>query len=137
YRHKERLLALKHVTRGVRDLAKVRHLIDQCVHLYLHPATGKRYNGDQIYQLWTKVEGPEHWSPHLGRDWRACQYLWQKMQEHTALIKQLQGITNPDVDHPLVRALRDTVQTVIQLEIQPQLRHVSAATTEIYVQWLF
>src|SRR5207245_8245451 len=79
YRHKERLLALKHVTRGVRDLAKVRHLIDQCVHLYLHPATGKRYNGDQIYQLWTKVEGPEHWSPHLGRDWWACQYLWQKM----------------------------------------------------------
>lgn len=137
YRNKERLLALKHVTRGVRDLAKVRHLLDQSVHLYLHPATGKRYNGDQIYQFWTKVEGPEHWSPHLGRDWWACQYLWQRMQEHTALIKQLKGISNPDVDHPLARALRDTAQTVIQLEIRPQLRHVSAATTEIYVQWLF
>lgn len=137
YRNKERLLALKHITRGVRDLAKVRRLLDQSVHLYLNPKTGERYTGDQIYQFWTKVEGPEHWSPHLGRDWWACQYLWQKMQEHTALIKQLQGIANPDVNHPLLRALRDTVQTVIQLEIQPQLRHASAATTEIYVQWLF
>jgi hypothetical protein len=59
------------------------------------------------------------------------------MQEQTALIKQVQGITNPDADHPLVRALRDTIQTVIQLEIQPQLRHVSSQTTEIYLQWLF
>jgi hypothetical protein len=137
YRNKERLIALKNVTRGVRDLAKVRQLLNQSVHLYLHPATGKRYNGDQIYQLWTKLEGPENWSPHLGRDWWACQYLWQKMQEHAALIKQLQGITNPDADHPLIRALRDTAQTVIQLEIQPQLRHVSSQTTEIYLQWLF
>ena len=68
---------------------------------------------------------------------KACQYLWQKMQENMALIKQLQSISNPDVNHPLLHALRDTVQTVIQLEIQPQLRHVSSHTTEIYLQWLF
>ena len=137
YRNKERLLALKHVTRGVRDLSKARQLIDQSVHLYLHPQTGKRYTGDQIYQLWTKVERPEHWSPHLGRDWWACQYLWQKMQEHAALIKQLHRLIKPDADHPLLRALKDTVLQVIQLEIKPQLRHVSSATTEIYLQWLF
>jgi hypothetical protein len=137
YRGTERMLALKHITRGVRNLSKIRTLIDQSVHLYLHPSAGKRYNGDQIYQLWTKVEGPAHWSPHLGRDWWACQYLWQKMQEHTALIKQLQGASKLDADHPLLRALRDTVSTVIQLEIKPQLRHVSSATTEIYLQWLF
>jgi hypothetical protein len=137
YRSTERMLALKHITRGVRNLVKIRALIDQSVHLYLHPATGKRYSGDQIYQLWTKVEGPAHWSPHLGRDWWACQYLWQKMQEHAALIKQLQGASKLDADHPLLRALRDTASTIIQLEIKPQLRHVSSATTEIYLQWLF
>lgn len=137
YRNTDRLMALKRVTRGVRDRAKVRQLIDHSVHLYLHPATGKRYNGDQIYQLWTKVEGPAHWSPHLGRDWWACQYLWQKMQEHAELIKQLHRLTTPDANHPLLRALKDTVLQVIQLEIKPQLRHVGSATTEIYLQWLF
>lgn len=137
YRNKERLLALKNVTRGVRDRAKARQLADQSVHLYLHPTTGKRYIGDQIYQLWTKVERPEHWSPHLGRDWWACQYLWKKMREHSALLKQLNGLTNPDADHPLLRALKDTVLNVIRMEIQPQLRHASSATTEIYLQWLF
>lgn len=137
YRNKDRLLALKQVTKGVRDLAKVRRIHEQSVHLYLNPKTGTRYTGAQIYEFWTKVEGPEHWSPHMGRHWWACQYLWQKMQEHVALIKQLQGIANPDADHPLVHALRDTVPTVIQLEILPQLRHVSAATTEIYLLWLF
>ena len=121
----------------MRDLVKARRLLDQSVHLYLNPKTGKRYTGAQIYEIWTKVEGPAHWSPHLGRDWWACQYLWQKMQENMALIKQLQSVSSSDVNHPLLHALRDTVQTVIQLEIQPQLRHVSSRTTEIYLQWLF
>jgi hypothetical protein len=137
YRKKDRTLALKQVTRGVRDPAKAKRILDQSIHLYINPKTGRRYTGSQIYDFWTKVDSPEHWSPHLGRDWWACQYLWQKMQEHTALIQQVLRIANPDADHPLVLALRDTVQTVIQLEIQPQLRHKSSQTTEIYLQWLF
>ena len=59
------------------------------------------------------------------------------MQEHLALIKQVQGLANPDMNHPLLRALRDTAVTVIQLEIRPQLRHSKTATTELYVEWLF
>jgi integrase len=137
YRNNERELALKHVTRGVRDLAKARQLRDQTVHLYLHPTTGKRYTGDQIYRMWRGVERPPHWSPHLGRHWWACQYLWQKMQEHSALIQQLQGVTSPGLDHPLLRALKDTVMQVIHFDIQPQLRHANSATTEIYLIWLF
>ena len=137
YRNHERELALKNVTRGVRSLAKARQLHDQTVHLYLNPKTGRRYTGDQIYRMWIEGERPPHWSPHLGRDWWACQYLWKKMQEHVALIKQVQGLTNPGLDHPLLLALKDTVLTVIRMEIQPQLRHVSSATTEIYLQWLF
>jgi len=137
YRQKERLLSLKRATKGLRDPAKARRIIEQSVHLYINAKTGKRYNGSQIYEFWTNVEGPRHWSPHLGRDWWACQYLWQKMKEHIALIKQVQGIANPHSDHPLVRALRDIAQTVIQFDIQPQLRHASSQTTEIYLQWLF
>lgn len=137
YRDKERVLAIKHITRGVRNLAKARQLHEKTVHLYLNPKTGKRYTGDQIYRMWKGVERPPHWSPHLGRDWWACQYLWGKMQEHAALIKQVHGLTNPGLDHPLLHALKDTVLTVIRLEIQPQLRHASSATTEIYLQWLF
>lgn len=137
YRNKDRVQALKQATKGVRDPAKARRILDQSVHLYINAKTGRRYSGAQIYEFWTKVEGPSHWSPHLGRDWWACQYLWQKMQEHVALIKQVRGLANPHVDHPLVRALRDTVQTVIQFDIQPQLRHVSSQTTGIYLQWLF
>ena len=137
YRKTERMFALKHVTRGVRNLAKARQLVDETVHLYLHSENGKRYTGDQIYRFWVKAGGPEHWSPHLGRDWWACQYLWQKMQEHATLIKQVQGLSNHDAGHPLLHALKDTVLQVIQYDIQPQLRHASSATTEIYLQWLF
>lgn len=115
----------------------MKHILNQSIHLYINPTTGRRYTGSQIYDFWTKVEGPDHWSPHLGRDWWACQYLWQKMQEHTALIQQVQRISNPDVNHPLVRALKDTAQTVIQFDIRPQLRHVNSQTTETYLQWLF
>lgn len=137
YRNKERLLALKPLIKGVRDPAKARRILAQSVHLYINPKTGRRYTGAQIYAAWTKVEGPEHWSPHLGRDWWACQYLWEKMQEHKALIQQVLGISNTHADHPMMRALKDTIRTVIQLEIQPQLRHASSQTTEIYLQWLF
>lgn len=137
YRNNDRLLALKQATKGVRDPAKARRIIDQAVHLYINPQTGLRYTGPQIYEFWTKVDGPEHWSPHLGRHWWACQYLWQRMQEHIALIQQVQGIDHPNADHPLLRELRGTVQTVIQLEIKSQLRHVNSQTTEIYLQWLF
>ncbi|EKD98364.1 MAG: hypothetical protein ACD_23C00473G0003 [uncultured bacterium] len=137
YRDTERKFALKHVTRGVRDLGKAKRLIDKTVHLYLNPKTGTRYTGDQIYRFWKKAGGPKYWSPHLGRDWWACQHLWQEMREYTALIKQVQGLNTLDGEHPLMRSLKDTVVQVIQLEIQPQLRHVSSATTEIYLQWLF
>lgn len=137
YRNNDRLLALKMATKGVRDPAKARRILEQSAHLFIHPLTGKRYTGSQIYEFWTKVDAPEHWSPHLGRHWWACQYLWQRMQEQMSLIKMVIDIDNPSVDHPLLRELRGAVLTVIQLEIKPQLRHVSSQTTEIYLQWLF
>jgi hypothetical protein len=137
YRNKERAHALKPLLRQARSPSGQQRILNKTVHLFLHPATGKRYTGPQIYTFWTSVEGPEHWSPHMGRDWWACCYLEERMKKHAELIQQVLKIPNISLEHPLALALRDTAQTVIQLEIRPQLRHARTATTENYLQWLF
>jgi hypothetical protein len=137
YRTNDRLLALKHVLRQGKTVEAQRRILNQAVHLFINPKTGKRYTGDQIYRFWVEVERPDHWSPHLGRDWWACTHLLGRMKQHTELIKQVLQIPNQANDHPMIHALKDTAITVIQLEIMPQLRHASTDTTEIYLQWLF
>lgn len=137
YRNKDRLLALKLLLKKGRTAEAQRRILQQAVHLFIHPKTGERYTGDQIYTFWTRVAGPAHWSPHMGRDWWACRYLEERMRQHTDLIQQILQTPNVSSDHPMVLALRDTAQTVIQLEICPQLRHANARTTEIYLLWLF
>jgi integrase len=137
YRNKERLLALKRKLNKGKTVEAQRRLQQQTVHLFLHPDTGERYTGDQIYAFWSRVQGPAHWSPHMGRDWWACRYLEERMKQHTDLIRQALKMPNASMEHPMVLAMRDTAQTVIQLEIRPQLRHASVRTTEIYLQWLF
>lgn len=59
------------------------------------------------------------------------------MRQHAELIQLVLKTPNLSSNQPLVLALKDTALTVIQLEIRPQLRHVSARTTEVYLQWLF
>lgn len=59
------------------------------------------------------------------------------MKQHAELIKKVLATPNINPEHPLVLQLRDTATTVVQMEIQPQLRHRSSQTTEIYLQWLF
>lgn len=137
YRNKDRLLALKPLLKKGRTAEAQRRILQQSVHLFIHAETGERYTGDQIYTFWTRVEGPAHWSPHMGRNWWACRYLEERMRQHTDLIQQVLKTSNVSREHPMVLALRDTAQTVIQREIRPQLRHVNARTTEIYLQWLF
>lgn len=137
YRNNERLLALKPLLRQGKTANAQQRILDQTVHLFLNPDTGKRYTGDQIYAFWTNVEGPEHWSPHMGRDWWACCYLEEHMKQHAELIQQILKIPNISPEHPMVLALRNPAQTVIQFQIRPQLRHADAATTETYLQWYF
>lgn len=137
YRNKERLLALKSSLKKGRTAEAQRRILQQTVHLFIHPQTGQRYTGDRIYSFWTRVDRPEHWSPHMGRDWWACRYLEERMKQYNDLIHQVLKAPSLSHEHPMVLALRDTVQTVIQLEIRPQLRHVSTRTTEIYLKWLF
>lgn len=138
YREIARVAALMKKVKTGRTVAEQKRLRNQAVHLFLHPQTGDRYNGEQIYTLWSRrVPGPLHWSPHLGRDWWACTHLEERMKQHSELIAKVLSIPNLNSEHPLVLQLRDTAQTVIQMEIQPQLRHASSQTTEIYLQWLF
>jgi integrase len=137
YRNRERLVALKRKVMTGKTVAAQRQLQKGAVHLFLHPQTGERYSGDQIYNFWSRVKGPPHWSPHLGRDWWACRYLEERMKQHAELTQNVLGSPNISSEHPMVLALRDTTQTVIQMEIRPQLRHASASTTEIYLEWLF
>lgn len=137
YRNNERLLSLKPLLKKGRTTEEQRRILQKAVHLFIHPMTGLRYTGDQIYGFWTSVEGPEYWSPHKGRDWWACRYLEERMRQHTDLIRLVLDTPNGSSEHPMLVALRDTAQTVIQLEIRPQLRHASSRTTEGYLEWLF
>lgn len=138
YRENERVKALMKKVKTGKTVPEQKRLMQQCVHLFLQPQTGDRYNGELIYALWSRrVPGPPHWSPHLGRDWWACTHLEERMEQHTELIKKVLATQNINPEHPLVLQLRDTAQTVVQMEIQPQLRHRSSQTTEIYLQWLF
>lgn len=73
----------------------------------------------------------------MGRDWWACCYLDERMKQHADLIQKVLKLPSVTPEHPVVLALKDTAQTVIQLEIRPQLRHERSRTSEIYLQWLF
>ena len=137
YRNTERLLALKPLLKKGKSVDEQRRIMQQAVHLFLNPTTGLRYTGNQIYAFWSRVEGPEHWSPHQGRNWWACRYLEERMRQYAELIQQVLQTPNISSYHPMVLALRDSAQTVIQMEIRPQLRHANSRTTEIYLQWLF
>lgn len=137
YRNTDRPLALKLLLKKGKTIEAQRRTVSQAVHLFLNPITGKRYSGDQIYRFWKLASGPAHWSPHMGRDWWACRYLEERMKQHAELIQKILKTPNINHHHPLVLALRGTAQSVIQLEIRPQLRHASSNTTEIYLQWLF
>ena len=138
YRETERVTALMKKVKTGRTVAEQKRIMRQSVHLFLQPQTGERYNGELIYTVWSRrVRGPLHWSPHLGRDWWVCTHLEERMEQHAALIREVLAIPNVTPEHPLVLQLRDTAQTVVQMEIQPQLRHRSSQTTEIYLEWLF
>ncbi|MEJ5152865.1 hypothetical protein [Comamonas sp. MYb396] len=137
YRSNERLLSLKNLLKSSQSQYIQRRLLNQSVHLFVNPLSGKRYTGEQIYNFWTRAKGPEGWSPHRARNWWACSYLETRMKQHTSLIHKILEIPHAFKNETLLLALRDTAQTVIQLEIRPQLRHVSTRTTEIYLRWLF
>lgn len=133
YRIKERPKALaKWVKRGD-TLSEQRRLKSEAVHLFLDTETGRRITGQSLYDTWRSVQRPRGWSPHLARDNWACSLVWQRMQEHKELLEKA---LEAKIDDSILQALQCNALTVIQTEIQPQLRHVSKETTMIYLQWL-
>jgi hypothetical protein len=134
YRKFDRAKALSIAVRKGRTTEEQRRIRDETVHLFLSPLTGYRYTGDNIYEFWRSVERPNGWSPHRGRDYWACTILWRRLEMHRKL---LESALNADVDEVVLQAIQNNALSVIQLEIQPQLRHSSKETSIIYLQWLF
>lgn len=137
YRQTIRPNALSIAVRHGKTVTHQQRIRDKTVHLFLNPETGKRYTGKQIYKVWTSVDHPVHWSPHPARHYWACKYLERRMQDHAELMAKILGMQGLNHDSALLLALRDTAVTVIQMEIQPQLRHANTRTTESYLQWYF
>lgn len=133
YRSKVRPKSLLLAIRQGKTRAEQERIRADCVHLFLNPATGLRYSGQAIYDIWRSVERPRGWSPHLARDFWACSVLWQRMEQQRQLLRHA---LKSGVDETALQALQSNALSVIQLEIQPQLRHASHGTTMIYLQWL-
>lgn len=110
-----------------------RKIRDGLVQLFLNPRTGRRYTGGNIYDIWRSVDRPKGWCPHLARDFWACSLLWRRIEDQRKL---LEHALKTKVDESILAALKSNALSVIQLEIQPQLRHRSKETSMIYLQWL-
>lgn len=133
YRETIRPKALLMASRQGRTIAEQRKIRDEEVHLFLNPRTGRRYTGGNIYDIWRSVERPKGWCPHLARDFWACSILWRRIEGQRRLLKHA---LKTNVDEFSLAGLQLDAESIIQLEIQPQLRHVSKETTLIYLQWL-
>jgi len=133
YREKVRPKSLSVAIRQGITVAEQRRIRDNTVHLFINPKTGQRYTGSNIYDIWRSIDRPKGWSPHLARDFWACSILWRRIEDQRKL---LEHALKTNVDESILAALQSNALAVIQLEIQPQLRHVSKETTMIYLQWL-
>jgi hypothetical protein len=134
YRVKKRPKSLDVAVRLGRTVAEQRRIHVETVHLFLNPLTGTRYTGNQIYELWRSVERPIGWSPHMARHHWACTLLWRRLEDQRKL---LESALKTKVDAVIIQVFQSTALSIIELEIQPQLRHVSRETTKIYLQWVF
>lgn len=132
YSEYRRPLALAVAIKEGNTRRKQLQIREQAVHLFLSPTTGKRYTSDNIYEVWRFGDPPKGWSPHRARDYWACSVLWERIEQQRILIKEA---LEKGCDQSIRRALLGNMLSVIQLEIQPQLRHSSHETTMLYLQW--
>lgn len=135
YREKVRPKALTVALRKTKNVREAEFLRKNTVHLFLNPATGQRYTGQQIYDFWThkSTQCPRGWSPHLARDFWACSVLWKHLEAQQALVNL--AIKSKAASSSL-KILALDIEGFIQLTIQRQLRHSSRETTMIYLQWV-
>jgi hypothetical protein len=132
YRSKRPILRAKFVRAGKTELERRHRLKQTTDRLFLSDATGEPVSAQRLYDAWTgAVFLPfTGWSPHLGRHWWACKKLL-KAVDGLRKIKAL-GANYGEGDAILTASATD----VINLEIKPQLGHVSAETSEAYIVWI-
>ncbi|CAM8635710.1 hypothetical protein MCEMSEM18_03198 [Comamonadaceae bacterium] len=135
YYKRGRLKALTIRLRKAKNTIEAKTMRDSAVHLFLNPATGERYSGQQIYDFWRSksAKRPRGWSPHLARDFWACSVLWKHLEEQKTLVES--AVKNK-ADSSVLKILALDIEGFIQKTIQRQLRHVSRETTMIYLQWV-
>lgn len=137
YRQKVRPHALRSLLKHASDRREYDEMRANAVHLFLHPDTGQRYSGQQIYDFWTApaVDCPPGWAPHRARDWWACSQLMRHLAGREEMIKQAQSAAPEDRAELAQSVIKSDAVSFIQLVIQQQLRHQSSQTSMIYLQF--
>ena len=97
--------------------------------LFLSESTGAPLSAGRFYNAWTCWRIYNGWCPHLGRNVWACYTLL----DHLKLEADRVGITLDKLPHNWIYGTGDSL---IRLHIQPQLGHVDATTSQIYLRWI-
>lgn len=134
YRNTERPKAVMVAMKQGKTTAEQKRIRDNTVHLFINPKTGERYTPSRVYSAWISVPLPQPgWTVHHGRHFWACTILWRAMVSYKKLFEEA---LERKLDPMTVSLFQNDAMSVIELQIQPQLRHVSRETSMIYLQWL-
>ena len=134
YRNTERAKAVTVAMKKGKSAPEQRRIRDNTVHLFINPKTGERYTPSRVYDAWRSVRLPQRgWTVHLGRDFWACTTLWRAMTRHKKLLEEA---LERKLDDMTLDLFKNDAMSVIELQIQPQFRHVSRETSMTYLQWV-
>jgi hypothetical protein len=134
YRNTERPKAVMVASKKGKTATEQRRIRDNTVHLFVNTKTGERYTPSRVYDAWRSVPLPQHgWTVHLGRDFWACTTLWRAMVSYKKLLEEA---LERKLDDMTLELFKNDAMSVIELQIQPQLRHVNRETSMGYLQWV-
>lgn len=126
----QQLLNYRDLRRPLGMSARRRRGLALTERLFVVPETGHEISPDMIYRAWVNSDRLPYrgFSPHLGRHYFACATLLHllRLEREIALGAEAAGIAVA-----LTHADR-----IIDLYLKPVLGHVSATTTELYLDWL-
>lgn len=131
-RSKRPILRAKFVRAGQTDSERRHRLKHSTDRLFLSDSTGEPVSAQRLYTAWS---GPVFlpfagWSVHLGRHWWACKKLLKAVDG----LRKIQALNANYGEGDTV--LTASATDVINLEIRPQLGHVSADTSQAYLVWI-
>lgn len=134
YRNTERPKAIIVAMKKSKTGAEQKRIRDNTVHLFINPKTGQRYTPSRVYSAWISVPLPQQgWTVHHGRHFWACATLWRAMISYKKLLEEA---LEKNLDPITITLFKSDAMSVIELQIQSQLRHASRETSMIYLQWL-